>query len=142
MSQFQRGLVDKVQVFLNGFTHSEYLDFIENLICDLPDTYKDRFYLTQGNTWVNNQLLLAESRLYQVTLSDFGQHYVVNVIVIPNTELTHLAQFCLAKAASCVFDRINKYYDVWTPDCYRTSLRRLMPSSFNKPAKIDPKLFN
>ena len=142
MSQLQRGLVDKAQVFLNGFTNEEYLEFIENVICDLPDTYEDRIYLTQGNTWVDNQLLLAESRLYQVTLSDFGQHYVVNVIVIPNTELTHLAQFCLAKAASCVFDRINKYYDVWTPDCYRTSLRRLMPSSFNKPAKIDPKLFN
>ena len=80
MSHTQRGYIDKAQVFLNGFTNDEYLDFIENVLCELPNTFEDRFYLTQGTTWVNNQLLIAESRMYQVTLSDFDKYFVINII--------------------------------------------------------------
>ena len=137
MSHTQRGYIDKAQVFLNGFTNDEYLDFIENVLCELPNTFEDRFYLTQGTTWVNNQLLIAESRMYQVTLSDFDKYFVINIIAKQNSSLTELAVFSLENVSSNILDDISKYYDVWSKVSFRTSLRRLIPSKFNKPPKVD-----
>ena len=135
------GFIDKSQIFLNGFSDQEYLEFIENILCDLPDTFEDRFYLTSGSTYVEDQLLLAESRLYQIQLSDFGDQYVINVVVPPHGNLAKLGYFCLETASSDIFDSISIHYDVWTTDCLRTS-RMYLPSVFNKPPKIDSTLLN
>jgi hypothetical protein len=135
------GFIDKSQIFMNGFSDHEYLEFIENVICDLPDTFEDRFYLSSGSTYVEDQLLLAESRLYQIRLSDFGDQYVINVVVPPHGNLTKLGCFCLETASSDIFDSISIHYDVWTTQCLRTS-RRYLPSVFNKPPKIDPLLIS
>ncbi len=127
------GYIDKRQVFLSRFTNEEYLNFIENLICDL-EGYEDRFYMFNGKSYIDNQLLLAESKLYRVTLLDFGCKFGVCLSVIPENALrSSLAEFCFDKEVNRIFDAIASYYNVITDNCYWTSAKRLMPSLFHRP---------
>ncbi len=132
MELVHRGYVDKSQVFTNGFSNDEYLDFIETIICNLPDTFEERFYLFCGTSWINNQLLIAENHQYQVTLSDFDKLFSINVVATSNKQLNRLAYLGVKKTASVIFDNISKYYDVWSVGKMRKSVSRLAPSIFNR----------
>lgn len=83
---------------------------------------------------IDNQLLLAESKLYRVTLLDFGCKFGVCLSVIPENALrSSLAEFCFDKEVNRIFDAIASYYNVITDNCYWTSAKRLMPSLFHRP---------
>ncbi|HMY01336.1 MAG TPA: hypothetical protein PKC44_16315, partial [Agitococcus sp.] len=132
MDLVHRGYVDKSQVFSNGFSNDEYLDFIETILCNLPDTFEDRFYLFCGASLINNQLLIAEDTLYQVTLSDFDKLFSINIIATSNKQPNKLAYLGVKKTASVIFDNISKYYDIWSKGNMRKSVSKQAPSTFNQ----------
>jgi hypothetical protein len=102
--------INKTQVFSDGFSHQEFLGFIDKITNDLPDTDEFPFFLSQQTVFIENQLMLAKNYFYEIYLIDNVDQFTVSVSLSKNGK--SLPRSCFDSVAHDLFSTIQRHYAI------------------------------
>jgi len=110
MDDFIQCFIDKTQIFSDGFSHQEFLTFIDKITNDLPDTDEFPFFLSQQTVFIENKLMLAKSYFYEIYLIDNIDKFTVSVSLSKNGK--SLPRSCFDSVAHELFSTIRNFYEI------------------------------